>query len=54
MHLREIATFFGAQDYDSHSRVVKGGVASDDEDHARFAEEIGETITVEEFDHKLH
>jgi len=48
-----LATFFGAEDYDFHPYIVKGGVASHDEGHVRFAEEICETLCIEEFEHKL-
>ena len=48
-----IATCFGARDYDFHSYLVKGGVASHDEEHVRFAEEICETLGVDEFDQRL-
>lgn len=48
-----LATFFGAEDCDFRSYIVKGGVASHDEGHVRFAEEICETLGVEEFDHRL-
>ncbi len=48
-----LATCLGAEDYDFRSMLVKGGVASHDENHVRFAEEICETIGLDEFDVKL-
>ena len=48
-----LATYFGAEDCDFRSYMVKGGVASHDEGHIRFAEEICETISIEEFERQL-
>lgn len=48
-----LATCFGAEDHDFHPYMVKGGVASHDENHVRFAEEICGTMSVDEFDAKL-
>ena len=48
-----LATYFGAEDCDFCAYMVKGGVASHDEGHIRFAEEICETLSVEEFEHRL-
>lgn len=48
-----LATYFGAKDCDFRTYMVKGGVASHDEGHIRFAEEICETLSVEEFEHGL-
>jgi len=48
-----LATYFGAEDRDYQPYMVKGGVASHDEGHVRFAEEICETMRLEEFDQKL-
>lgn len=48
-----LATYFGAEDCDFRAYMVKGGVASHDEGHIRFAEEICETISVEELDRRL-
>ncbi|UCE92396.1 MAG: cysteine hydrolase [Methanobacteriota archaeon] len=45
-----LATYFGAGDGDFRAYMVKDGVASHDEEHVRFAEEICETISVGEFD----
>lgn len=48
-----LATYFGAEDCDFCAYMVKGGVASHDEGHIRFAEEICETLGVEEFERRL-
>lgn len=48
-----LATCLGAEDHDLSSMLVKGGVASHDDDHVRFAEEICGTISLDEFDVKL-
>ncbi len=48
-----LATYFGAEDCDFHAYMVKGGVASHDEGHIRFAEEICETLSVDEFEYRL-
>jgi nicotinamidase-related amidase len=48
-----LATYFGAEDCDFRAYMVKGGVASHDEGHIRFAEEICETLSVDEFEHRL-
>ncbi len=48
-----LATCIGGEDHDFRSMLVKGGVASHDENHCRFAEEIFETISLDEFDSKL-
>jgi nicotinamidase-related amidase len=48
-----LATCLGAEDYDFRSMFVKGGIASHNEDHVRFAEEICGTIGLDEFDAKL-
>lgn len=48
-----LATYFGAEDCDFFAYMVKGGVASHDEGHIRFAEEICETLRIDEFDDKL-
>ena len=39
-----LATYFSAFDFDVRPYVLKGGIASADEEHVRFAEEICETI----------
>ncbi len=48
-----LATYFGAMDHDIHPYMVKGGIASHDEDHVRFAEDVCETLSVEAFDRTL-
>jgi nicotinamidase-related amidase len=48
-----LATCLGAEDHDLKSFLVKDGVASHDENHVRFAEEICETIGLDEFDSRL-
>ncbi len=48
-----LATYMGAENHDFRCMLVKDGVASHDENHVRFAEEICETIALEEFDAKL-
>lgn len=45
-----LATFFGAFDSDIRPYLLKGGVASHNEEHVRFAEEICDTVTMSEFD----
>lgn len=41
-----LATYFGALDCDIRPYLLKGGVASHNEDHVRFAEEICDTLTL--------
>lgn len=48
-----LATYFGALDWDVHPLLVKGGVASALERHVRFAEEICETIDLDELDRSM-
>jgi nicotinamidase-related amidase len=43
-----LATYFGAPDADIRPYLLKGGVASHNEEHVRFAEEICDTVTLEE------
>ena len=45
-----LATFFSAYDFDVQPYVVRGGIASHNEEHVRFAEDICDTISVEELD----
>ncbi len=44
-----LGTFFGALDCDLRAYLLKGGVASHSEDHVRFAEEVCDVMTLEEF-----
>ncbi len=48
-----LATYFSALDWDIRPFLVKGGVASADERHVMFAEEICETMSVEDFADKF-
>lgn len=45
-----LATFFSAYDWDIRPYVLKGGIASHNEEHVRFAEEICDTIILRELD----
>ena len=45
-----LATYFSAPDSGIRPFLIKGGVASHDEEHVRFAEEICHTITLEELE----
>ncbi len=45
-----LATYFSALDWDVHPYLLKGGVASSDERHVEFAEEICETITIKDLE----
>lgn len=45
-----LATYFSAPDWDIRPYLIKGGVASHDEEHVRFAEEICDTLTLQELD----
>lgn len=45
-----LATYFSAFDFDVRPYLLKGCVASADERHVRFAEEICETLTLRELD----
>lgn len=48
-----LATFFGAIDYDVSPFMVRGGVASHNEEHVRFAEDLCEAIGLEELGRKF-
>jgi len=48
-----LATYFGAFDGDVRPYVLKGGIASHNEEHVRFAEDICDTTTLEELQGKL-
>lgn len=43
-----LATFFSAPDWDIRPYLLKGGVASADERHVAFAEEICDTLSIED------
>jgi nicotinamidase-related amidase len=45
-----LATYFGALDWDVHPYLLKGGVASANEEHVRFAEEICDTLSLQALD----
>jgi nicotinamidase-related amidase len=45
-----LATYFSAYDSDVRPYILKGGVASSNEEHVRFAEDICDTITLQELD----
>jgi len=45
-----LATYFGAFDWDIRPYLLKGGVASHNEEHVRFAEEICDTLTLKELE----
>jgi len=42
-----LATYFSALDWDIRPYLIKGGVASHNEEHVRFAEEICDTLSVQ-------
>lgn len=48
-----LATYFDAPDWDIHAYLVKGGVASAEERHVIFAEEICDTLSLEDLDAKF-
>ena len=48
-----LATYFSALDWDVRPYLVKGCVASHDEEHVRFAEEICDTMTLEDLGNAL-
>jgi len=48
-----LATYFAALDWDVCPYLLKGGVASSEERHVEFAEEICETLTLAELEKKL-
>jgi nicotinamidase-related amidase len=45
-----LATYFSAFDWDVCPYLLRGGVASANEEHVRFAEDICDTISLEELD----
>lgn len=45
-----LATFFGALDFDIRPYVLKGGIASHNEEHIRFAEDICDTVDLKDLD----
>ncbi len=45
-----LATYFSAYDWDVRPYVLKGGIASHSEEHVRFAEDICDTLTLQELD----
>lgn len=45
-----LATYFSAFDWDVRPYLIQGGVASHNEEHVRFAEEICDTISLEALD----
>jgi len=45
-----LATYFGALDWEIRPYLLKGGVASHNEEHVRFAEEICDTLSLQELD----
>jgi nicotinamidase-related amidase len=45
-----LATYFSAPDWDIRPYLLKGAVASANEEHVRFAEEICDTLSVKELD----
>ena len=49
-----LGTYFGAMNWDIHACLLQGGVASDSEDHVRFAEEVCETTNLQKLDQALH
>lgn len=48
-----LATFFSAYDWDVRPYVLRGGIASHNEEHVRFAEEICDTMDLKELEHAL-
>ena len=48
-----LATYFGAMDCDFRPYLVRNGVASHSEEHVRFAEDICETLNVQDLDKVL-
>jgi len=48
-----LATYFSALDWDIRPYVVKGGVASHNEEHVRFAEDICDTLNVQDLDNSF-
>jgi len=45
-----LATYFSAFDWNIRPYLVKGGVASHNEEHVRFAEDICDTLSLDELD----
>jgi nicotinamidase-related amidase len=45
-----LATYFSAPDWDIRPYLLKGGVASANEDHVRFAEDICDTLSLQSLD----
>ena len=45
-----LATYFSAFDWDIRPYLIRGGVASANEEHIRFAEEICDTLSLDELD----
>ena len=45
-----LATFFSAFDWDIRPYVLQGGIASHNEEHVRFAEEICDTVSLQALD----
>lgn len=45
-----LGTYWSAFDWDIRPYVLKGGIASHNEEHVRFAEEICDTVSLEELD----
>jgi nicotinamidase-related amidase len=45
-----LATYFSAVDWNVRPYLLKGGVASANEEHVRFAEDICDTISLQELD----
>ena len=48
-----LATYFGALDWEIRPYLLKGCVASAEEKHVRFAEEICDTLTLRELGYKI-
>ena len=45
-----LATYFGAIEWGFRPYMVKGGVASHSEEHVKFAEEVCDTLSVQDLD----
>lgn len=45
-----LATFFSAYDWDVRPYVLQGGIASHNEEHVRFAEDICDTVSLQALD----
>ncbi len=48
-----LATYFSAPDWDIRQYILKGGVASQEEEHIRFAEEICDTLSLQDLEANL-